>query len=65
MVGRPKLLRCFLKPGQDMVGLFTKEFAIAGKKDPPFAPFVVPELRKKPRGAPLASHERPNKAWMV
>ena len=31
-------LDAFLKPGQDMVDLFTKEFALAGKKVPPFIP---------------------------
>ena len=47
-----------------MVNLFTKEFALAGKKGPPFIPFVVPDIRKKPWRVPLASHERANKAWV-
>lgn len=47
-----------------MVNLFTKEFAIAGKKGHPYIPFVTPELRRKPRRAPLVAHARPNKAWM-
>ena len=42
----------FLRPGRDMVNLVNKAFPIAGKKDPPRTPFVVPELRKKPRCAP-------------
>ena len=56
-------LDAHLKPDQDMVNLFTKEFSIASKKGPPYTPFVVPELRKKPWCVPLVSHERANKAW--
>ena len=47
-------LDSYLKPGQDLVNLFTKEFDIDEKKDHPYIPFVVPELRKKPRSAPIS-----------
>ena len=39
-------LEAFLNPDQCMENLFTKEFAIAGKKGPSVYPFAVPELRK-------------------
>ena len=40
-----------------------KEFYEAGKKEPPFTPFVVPKFQDKPWLVPLQSHERAAKYW--
>ena len=48
----------FLAPDQEMANVFSNETYGASKKDPPFAPFVVPEFHGKPRLFPLLIHER-------
>ena len=53
----------FLVPDQDMANVFTKAMAEAAQKDPPFSPFVVPQLHKAPWIAPLQSHEMASKFW--
>ena len=56
-------LSAFLIPDQEMTNVFSKEFAEASKKDPPFIPFVLPKLSEKPWMVPLQSHERAAKYW--
>ena len=46
-----------------MTNVFSKEFADAAKKDPPFVPFAVPKIGGEPRIVPLQSHERADKYW--
>ena len=41
-----------------MANFFSKGFAEAAKKDPPFAPFAVPKISDKPWIAPLRPRER-------
>ena len=53
----------FLLPDQEMKNVSPKEFYDAGRKGPPYTPFVVPKLREKPWMVPLASHERAAKSW--
>ena len=58
-----KRLSGFVAPEQDMANVFSKEFAEAAKKDPPYIPFVVPKLHERPWMVPLGSHERAAKFW--
>ena len=53
----------FLLPDQEMTNIFSKEFYDAGRKDPPYIPFVIPKLHEKPWMVPLSSHERAAKSW--
>ena len=48
----------YLIPDQEMTNMFSKEFYEASKKEPPYTPYVLPELHKKPWPVPLLSHER-------
>ena len=47
-------LEAFPIPDQDMVNTFTKEFALSRRMEPPYTPFVAPELHqnKKHDAAP-------------
>ena len=56
-----KKIAGFLIPDQEMTNTFSKEFAEAARKDPPFIPFVVPKVHEKPWMVPLGSHERAQK----
>ena len=53
----------FLIPDQDMANGFSKEFYEASKKQPPYAPFVVPKLHEKPWVVPMQSREKASKYW--
>ena len=46
-----------------MANIFSKEFADAARKDPPFIPFVAHKVHEKPWMVPLGSHERAAKFW--
>ena len=53
----------YLAPDQEMTNISPKEIYDASKKDPPFAPFVVPKFHDKQRRVPLPSIERDAKYW--
>ena len=52
-----------LAPNQEMANVFDMEFYEAGKKKPPFTPFVGHKFQDKPWIVPLQSHERASKYW--
>ena len=58
-----KLLGGLFRPSQEMVNLIRKELAEAANKDPPFKPFILPELPAKPWMPDTADHNFAMTNW--
>ena len=58
-----KKLSGILVPDREMENVCHKEFFEASKKEPPFAPFVVPKFQDKHWLVPLQSRDRAAKYW--
>ena len=53
-----------LHPEQEMVNWIAKQRAIAAAKDPPYVPYLVPQLTDQPWMLPQAEHVAARSTWM-